>query len=361
MKKFINNLCIIIVVVALSLFILDQGLRILGRLPSNISVGELEQFDDSYRMKRNFIKLINWPSFTYYIITNSFGFRDYKVGDRKIKDKEYIVFLGDSMTFAQGVDYKDSFVGVFHDKAKENCGYEVLNMGIGGHHIYDQQKIFYDFIEKRNEKPSHVIICMNEHFVYLFENTHKNNFIKDGYLFNKKKWKFAYLKRMLDSKIAAYSFFRNNLRAVQTKYVKMKKEKSIPYLDLYSKKNRMSDENIIKKLYSKLNQFDKYCDNFGVKTIYVYIPTADSFHFKNYLTNYDENINNYDVDLYEKIIKKYCENNDKEFYSLKNPLEKQNKEGHALRFKTDGHFNNFANKVIGEYLFKKIIYEKFKK
>lgn len=357
MKKLINNLCIIIVVVFLCIFILDQGLRFLGRLPSNTSIGELEQFDDSYRMKKNFVKLINWPSFTYYIITNSFGFRDSKIGEKKIKNNKYITFLGDSMTFAQGVDYEESFVGVFNKKVKENNGFEVLNMGIGGHHIYDQEKLFYDFVEKRNEKPSHVIICMNEHFVYLFENTHKNNFIKDGYLFNKKKWKFAYLKRMLDSKIAAYSFFRNHLRSLQTKYIKMKKEKSIPYLELYSKKNKMSDENIRKRLYSKLKQFDEYCNNFGVKTIYVYIPTADSFHFNNFLANYGEDENNYDVDLYEKIIKEYCENNAIEFYSIKSALEKQHKEGHMLRFKTDGHFNNFANKIIGEYLYEKIFVE----
>ena len=129
-KTFFNKIVIVIMTLIVSLILLEAGLRLIGRMPTNMTDGFYEQYGNSYRLKMDIKKVTNWPSFSYVTYTNSFGFRDKTTGTRQISDKPYYVFLGASDVFANGVNYEDSFVGVF-DKLASNNGIEILNMGNG--------------------------------------------------------------------------------------------------------------------------------------------------------------------------------------------------------------------------------------
>jgi len=60
---------------------------------------------------------ISWGNRRYSIYTNSLGFRDASTrGIDPASDKCRILFIGDSFTFAVGVDYRESFVGIIQNR-----------------------------------------------------------------------------------------------------------------------------------------------------------------------------------------------------------------------------------------------------
>ena len=168
LKTFLNRTLLIFFVLIFCLSLLEIGLRVIGRMPSNMTDGIFEQYGNSYRLKRNIRKVTNWPSFSYITYTNSFGFRDKKVGERDVNNKPYYIFLGGSDAFANGVNYEDSFVGIFAEAASKN-NIDILNMAVGGHFFEDQKTIFMKFMNNAPRKPSMIILCMNINIVSFFD------------------------------------------------------------------------------------------------------------------------------------------------------------------------------------------------
>jgi hypothetical protein len=251
--------------------------------------------------------------------------------------------------FANGVNYLDSFTGIFADLASED-NIEVLNMGIGGHHIVDQEKLLRDFTRDLERKPLKILLFLDPVFISTFDKEYKNIIVKSGYLFNERSWKLAFIRLIVSNTSSAYCFYRDNIRALQAKWTKMNVEDgdAPPYLKLYSKKNRMHKTDTINDFETKLNDIERYCQSMNAEIVYVYLPFADSYSFNTLLKQLGEDPEDYDVTFYVTLMEKYCKKKNLPI------LQKHYDKGETLRFKRDPHYNEFTNRIVGEYLYHEI-------
>ncbi len=349
-KILLEKLSVIILAIFLSIVILEIGLRINGKIPSNMISGINEQYGSSYRLKKNVVKEINWPAFSYTVCTNSFGFRDKSIGERDIDNSPYYVFLGASEVFGNGVDYEETFIGIF-DGFVSRYGIKVLNMAIGGHHFLDQESLFKDFLSNTNRKPEKVFFCVNALHIPKFDRRNDHVIIKSGFLFKKDSWKIAYIRRMIGNFSSAYCFIRDSVRKFQTKYFNFQpRGNSHEFIEIYSKSNRMHDTSNVKRFEAYLDSFNKYCFTNNIEPIYVYTPLTDSYRLPDILSSIGENVNDYDTDYYERLMDSYCKRNQLKFINLRPVLQSYYDQGTELRFKLDPHYNKFTNRILGEYL-----------
>jgi len=81
-----------------------------------------------------------------HIKTNSYGFRDYEYSIEKPADTFRIIALGDSITWAHGVEIDDSYPKVLerilNNNTKSDLKYEVLNLGASGYNTLQEVEFF---------------------------------------------------------------------------------------------------------------------------------------------------------------------------------------------------------------------------
>jgi hypothetical protein len=348
--KIVRQFLAVSVTILFCVFILEVGLRFLGRTPTNVTEGIAEEHQDSYRFKKNAQKAIRWPSYSYEIYTNSYGFRDKEVGERNINGKLYHVFLGASDVFGNGVNFENTFVGIFAEYAR-GLGHEVLNLAIGGHYFLDQEALLKDFIRSAPQKPSTIFFCVNALHIPKFDKRNQHIVVKSGHTFEKDGWKLAYVRVMIGDISSAYCFFRDNVRKLQVRFLNHQFKVETPeFLNIYAKSNRMYDPETIKRFQTYLSDFERFCHLNGMEVVFVYLPLSDSFDLTDLLVRLGENPSQYDADYYERLMISYCERTNARLINPTPVLRKYHDEGVKLRFDLDPHFNIFANKVIGEHL-----------
>lgn len=353
-SRCIEKLVIVSVSLLICILILEIGLRVIGRKPTNIVSGDYEQWGSSFRQKKNLEKSIHWPAFSYTIYTDEFGFRAKQPGKRDIDERPYYVFLGASEVFANGVNYEDSFVGIFADFVAEK-GIDVLNLAVGGHRFPDQDALFKEFLSVAPKKPLICFNCINDLHIPKFDQKQDNIIVKHGYAFDKNSWQSAYLRLLLGNYSAAYSFLRNNIRKFQEHYLNFNPTSDAPeFFQLYSKDNRMYDPDVLLQFENYLQYFEAFCDSNEIIPIFVYLPIVDSFSLDKLLLKNDRNPKDYDSSYYSRLIENYCKTHHSQLINLRPVLEEYFNDGKELRFKLDPHFNEFANRVIGDYLIQTI-------
>ena len=91
--------------------------------------------EKSYRIKNDFyhhtlkpntIAKSVWGSFNYTTCTDKFGFRISCQKNENKKNKKKIIIIGDSFTEGIGLNYRETFVGMFNKYSE----YEIINMGV---------------------------------------------------------------------------------------------------------------------------------------------------------------------------------------------------------------------------------------
>jgi hypothetical protein len=356
MKKIIFEKFIVSgLTILICIFVLEVGLRIKGTVPTNMVSGIHEQNGDSYRLKRNIIKKISWPAYSYTVYTNAFGFRDKSVGSREIKSAPFSIFLGASEVFGNGVDFEDSFVGIYAKYASEK-GSAILNMAIGGHYFLDQEYLLKQFVRETNTTPEIVFFCLNALHIPKFDKRNDNVIVKNGFLFNKDDWKIPFIRLMIGNLSSAYCFIRDRVRTLQGRYLGFKPgEDPNMFLDIFSKNNRMYDEINIKSFEAYLDSFNNYCYSINASPIYIYTPIVDSYNLSEILESIGEDPSNYDAEYYSRWMNEYCQKNNIKFIDLRSVLKPYHDGGTELRFKLDPHYNEVANKILGEYLAIKLL------
>ncbi len=109
-------------------------------------------------MKKNLFKLKQkWGKLNYELCTNRFGFKS--SCNNIIDDKDFdIVFIGDSFTEGVGLEYEDTFVGLFSNNYPE---LKVANMGVSSYSpsIY-RTKIQY-YLEQEKMTFNHVFVFID--------------------------------------------------------------------------------------------------------------------------------------------------------------------------------------------------------
>jgi hypothetical protein len=354
--NFLEKMFVVMATIFVCLIFLEIGLRAFGRKPTNMADGIFEQSGDSYLLKKNITKVIKRPSSSYVTYTNSFGFRDSATGDRNLLEKPYFTFLGASQVFGNGVNYEQSFVGIFAGLAK-NHGIEVLNLAVGGHYLYEQEELLINLAQSSPQKPSKVFICIVPKRLLDFDRENDNIFVKGGYLFKKKRWLIPYLKITASNRSSVYCFFRDNIRRLQVKLFNRYAGKIYNHLEVYSKKNRLVDPNLAKNLETHLNRFESYIYSLKATPIYVYLPIIDSYRLNDLMPKIGKNPENYDCAFFTKLMENHCEKHGIQFINLRTILKKHHDQGTQLRFKLDAHYNEHANRFVGEYLYNRIFAE----
>lgn len=345
---------VVLLTVLACLVMLEIGLRAIGRSPTNMADGIADQYGDSFRLKKNVTKVMKFPAFSYTVHTNEYGFRDRAVGPKELTGKPFCVFLGASDVFGNGVDYEDSFVGVFAAEASKK-GMEVLNLAVGGHFFLDQESLLKEFMESTRMKPSTVFLCANALHIPKFDRRNQNIIVKSGYVIDKDGWQVAYLRLMAGNISSAFCFFRDGIRRIQERYLNYEvNEKSPEFLQIYAKSNEIRQPERIRQFEEYLLDFEAFCRQNAIELIYVYMPLSDSFKLKEMVKQLGADPDGYDVDFYEELIRSHCEKNGMRLVNPRPVLQYSYEESKELRFKLDPHFNKFANRVIGEFLIEEI-------
>lgn len=351
----LKKITAVLITAFLCLILLEAGLRLIGRQPTNMADGIAEQYGDSFRLRRNVKKTLKFPAFSYTVHTNEYGFRDKSTGEKELEGKPFAAFLGASDVFGNGVEYEDSFVGIFAGEA-EKKGIEVLNLAVGGHYFLDQAALLKEFMARTGLKPAVVFFCVNALHIPKFDKRNENIVVKSGYVINRDRWQIAYLRLMAGNISSSFCFFRDAIRRVQEKWLDFEvSSKSPEFLEIYSKSNKIRDFQRIRAFEEYLAGFETFCRENGIAPIYVYLPLSDSFKLKDMLRQIGEAPDAYDTSFYEALMRAYCEKTGMRLVNLRPVLQKHFDEGTEMRFKLDPHFNKFANRVIGDFLVKEIL------
>ena len=336
------------------LLMLEFGLRVSGHTPTNIAEGIMEQYGDSFRHKRNITKTIKYPAFSYTIHTDEFGFRDRVSGPKNLEDRHFCAFLGASDVFGTGVDFSDSFVGIFADEASKR-GMEVLNLAVGGHYFLDQEALLKDFIKETRLNPATVFFSVNALHIPKFDLMNKDIIVKNGYPIMKNGWRLTYLRILIGEISSAYCFFRDGIRRFQERYLNYElTEKSSEFLQIYFKGNKIRQPGRIKQFNDFLKNIESFCRERNIELIYVYVPLSDSFSLNERIKQLGLDPSAYDTGFYEELMRSHCAASGTRLINLEPALRRCYEEGKVLRFRLDPHFNRFANKVIGDSIVKEI-------
>jgi hypothetical protein len=258
--------------------------------------------------------------------------------------------MGASEVFGNGVPYEKTFVGVFSEYAASQ-GIEVLNMAIGGHYFLDQEILLIDFIEETGKTPAVVFHCVNDLHIPKFDKRNSNIVVKDGYLLDKDNWRFAYVRLLLGDLSAAYCFFRNSIRNLLAKWTDYNKmDKTPDFIQIYSRKNRMHQAETIAQFENYLMEFESFCREKGITPVYVYIPLSDSFRLDEILRSLGKDPKEFDTSYYERLMEDYSAKRGVKLINLRPALKSYFDQGKSLRFELDPHFNEPANRIIGDFL-----------
>lgn len=348
-----TTICALLPTILICFVVLEIGLRATGRTPSNSTDGFYVQHKQSYRMKKNFTKLIHYPSYTCTIYTNSFGFRDKAIGSRKIGLAPYIVFLGESLTFGNGVDYDQSFVGVFDQLANKH-GFEALNLAVGGHGFYEQEEFLQDFLAAVHQMPAKVIICYSPPFLRKIVYAYPDLVVKGGYVFPKEGWIFPYLRIFLGDASAVYCFFRDSFRRIQSRFPSVSSEQMSQILANYSIDNIIRQPSSVEQIEEKLKKLDMFIIDSGAVPIYVYLPLSTDFDAEKFLELSDKPKEMYDFLLYYGLLEEHCKKAQVQLINLFPVLKENYEKGEKLSFMADGHYNISASRIIGETIFQSV-------
>ena len=350
----LERLIVCAITVVICFLLLEIGLRIKEGRSFDISEGEFVQHGNSFRLGKNVSKLNKWSTSTFTVKTNSLGTRDKDTGDRDLGDRPYVAFIGDSQVFGLGVDYEKSFVGVFDDYASER-GIEVLNLAVGGYFLQEQEEIFWDILEQLPRKPEAVFYTFNASSMNWFDSKHENTIVKNGYLFYRSSWKSAYVKMMIRNNLSLYVFFRDIFWGVYRRLNLTDGDIKLPrHFSYYSKDSRILDEELAGLLEANIDRFQARCDELGIRTIYMYVPIADSFRIEDVVTELGYDPDDYDISIYDRYIEDYCDRHGYLFLNPKPLLKEHHDQGEVLDLVRDLHYNEFTNRIVGEYIIEQV-------
>lgn len=341
---------VILPTVLVCLVLMEIGLRAVGRLPSNTTDGVFARHGNSYRMKKNITKLAKTPVYSCTVRTNSFGFRDKTAGPRIIGSRPYYLFLGESLTFGNGVEYEQSFAGAFAQLVEKD-GVEVVNLAIGGHYFHDQEEFFHDVMASVSRKPAKVIVCFSPLFVAGFDQQYTDIIIKNGYILSKTRWLLPYIRLTLGNASAAYCFFRDNIRKIQSGLFNYPLKFARLQLDFFARDNRLATPPVVESLETKLAELDAYIRDLGAAPIYVYLPSSTDFSVGKLLQQTGDSPDRYDFLLYYRLLQKHCLAHQIHLINLIPTLQNHYDKGEVLNFVQDPHYNAAANRIIVDEIY----------
>jgi len=335
---------------ALCLLLLEAGLRLQGRLPSNLTDGIFESHGPTYRLRPRKTKLSRTPSFTYTIHSNDLGLRDRSAGPRVLGPAPYDAFLGDSLTFGNGVDYEETFVGVYAQQAARE-GIEVLNLAMGGHRLGDQERLLVDILGSTPQKPARVVVVATKEFITGFEQDQQDLLILNGYLYSRRHWVVPFVTVTLGDLSAAYSFFRDGIRKVQGQVSPARsRAAALAFLEDFSNASPWAGGELPARLEARLQALDARIRGMGAAPVYVYLPIFRELVVDDFLALAGRSAADHDFRRFEKLVRMHASREGIAFVDLSPTARALHGQGAPVAFMQDPHYNATANLALGQAL-----------
>jgi len=356
-KELLINLLVLCFVIIIPFSIFEISLRILEPKPKYSRYRGNEfvfyEYNDTlgWFNKPNASGNFIMPDSVSYIKINSIGLRDIEYYP---SSKKIIQFYGDSFTWGYGVNDIDRFTNVFSQEVEKNIPnkYEVMNFGVTGYGT-DQE---YLLLKRKGILYNPLIVIFNYHNdvydVALDLNyTYPKPFfiVKDGKLkltnvpvpkkdnwtdrsepLQKKTW-LRYLT-YIDNKVFRGSRVLNFIRSrsehlFSNRYSAAYYNKTLAVIDLL--------------LLESKNEVEKI----GGKFVVVLLPDKEQVYGQANTTEIDHLVN-------------FGKQNNITVINLLSDLKeitKVNKSESNLYFNVDSHFSVKGNKVVGEFIYKRLI------
>tara|TARA_B100000424_G_C22855704_1_gene456173 strand:- start:28 stop:1020 length:993 start_codon:yes stop_codon:yes gene_type:complete len=99
-----------------------------------------------YRLKNSATFMHKDYNISNKVILNKDGFRSFSETDSVDLGKKTILFIGDSFTFGQGVNFENTFVGQISDHYNS---FQVINASAPGWGPAQYEKLLFDFLDKK--------------------------------------------------------------------------------------------------------------------------------------------------------------------------------------------------------------------
>jgi hypothetical protein len=112
----------------------------------------------------------------------------------------------------------------------------------------------------------------------------------------------------------------------------------------------------MEKFEAALARLENYVYSLGALPIYVYLPLSSDLILEGIVRKMGEDPADYDISIYFNLLKAHCEKQKIQLVNTAPVLKKYHDQGHLLSFLLDGHYNAFANRLIGEYLYREIFH-----
>jgi len=138
------------------------GTKILKMINEPTKIIETKPTDKNdifdYNFKKNLDKNFFYSKFEYRVCTNSLSLRSDCSKDKEMIEKDFdILFIGDSFTEGVGLDYNDTFVGIFENSLKLNIG----NLGVSSYSPYNYYKKIKYYIDELKINTKEVIVFLD--------------------------------------------------------------------------------------------------------------------------------------------------------------------------------------------------------
>jgi hypothetical protein len=297
----------------------------------------------------------------YKVFTDDDGYRF--SGKKRLLKENNLVFLGDSHTYAMGVNFKDSFPGIVEKNIKD---YSVYNLGVPGYGIQKYYYVLDEFFKKKDA--SKIILTLDMTDIY--DAAHrwksitstKSPVLKSKHI-NKKisDWKTMQNSNFKGSKIIVFKV-RNFLRYLKLKvkfinkkykdvglkteianytYVDLDKRSSLNYL---SKNDFQRGTSIIKSYFKKITDLAKINN----ADLYLIIfPWPETLVYGQEKFNWE----NFNIDLCQK---NNCSNVINLFDDFKRIKAEDKNWKNLIYINEDIHFNKFGNNLVANKIIKEI-------
>ncbi len=347
------GLLLVLPTLAVCLAMLEVGLRFQGHLPSNVTDGIYEAHGDAYRLKPNQTKLSRTPSFTCTINTNALGARDRAPGPRSLA-RPYIAWMGDSATFANGVEYEESFVGRFGAHS-ERRGIEVLNLAVGGHHLAEQEELLRDFAATAPRKPDQVVVVFTPQLMALFDQRYEGLVVRSGYTFPKGRWLGPYVIIMLGNASSAYCFLRDGVRKLQATLFPSGPETAAEMLAMYSRSYPAESVDATQRFEERVTRLDERIRAIGATPVHAYLPTTADLRAGELLAMTRRSADGYDFEHYRDALRRQSARARVQLVDLTPIVRAEYAKGAPLGFAQDMHYNAVAHVVIADALYAEIL------
>ena len=290
MKKiFLYNLIIIFILIAIIelffKFYLNTALQ-------GVDSGILQQSDSDIVPSFNYPHIKNKKVFGVKVFTDSNGFRITE-GEVNEEEKKKVYFIGGSTTFGNGVEEKNTFVGILKKKITD---YNVVNASVLGSDLKNNLLIVKNKIDTKNLQKIYINFALDDIRILDKQNQFSVNKNKDQSFFNKLK-RFGIVQKInviLRSKSATYVWIKGEFgNSIEQNYLNS--------LNLYS------DKVYLKYFDYYLEEFNKLDMQLKKKITFLIIP----------FNQQTKKANCSNEDLAENLIKKKIRNKNFNIISLR--------------------------------------------